>query len=328
MELLAEDLPTPQAGEGRVRILAADVGFSDVNVRRGRYPGAPKPPFTPGYAMVGVIDEVGPDVTAVAVGQVVGAVTFVGSYSEYIVLPARDLTPVPVEVDPAEAVVLLFNYVAAFQMLYRVAHVEWGQRILVHGAAGGIGSAFLELGRVAGLEAFGTASAGKHDLVRQLGATPIDYRTEDFVERIAALTDGGGVDATFDPMGLAHLRQSVRTVHHGGALVAYGYLEAANRGRSPVLDVGLQYLSMFRWSLPPRRLRTAFYDLRPTMRNHPAWYRADLATLFALLEERRLRPVIAARMPLEEVVSAHQRLERGDVKGRLVLIPNAQSAEP
>ena len=323
MELLAEDLPTPQAGEGRVRILAADVGFSDVNVRRGRYPGAPKPPFTPGYAMVGVIDEVGPDVTAVAVGQVVGAVTFVGSYSEYIVLPARDLTPVPVEVDPAEAVVLLFNYVAAYQMLHRMARVNAGERILVHGAGGGIGSAFLELGRIAGLVAFGTASAPKHDLVVSLGATPIDYRTEDFVARIGALTDGMGVDAVFDPMGLAHLQQSARTVRAGGAIVAYGYYEAANRGRNALVDVGLQYLWMFRWSMPPRRRRTAFYDTRPTMRKHPDWYRADLATLFGLLRERSLTPVIEARITLDEIVSAHRRLERGEVRGRLVLIPDA-----
>src|SRR5262245_49853418 len=168
MELVTEDVPTPGAGEARVRILAADIGFSDVNVRRGRYPGAPRPPFTPGYAIVGLVDEVGRDVSEVAVGQSVGAITLVGGYSQYIVLPVGDLTSVPVEVDPAQAVVLLFNYVAAYQMLHRVAHVQLDQRILVHGAAGRIGSAFLELGRVAGLSVFGTASAPKHDLVRHL----------------------------------------------------------------------------------------------------------------------------------------------------------------
>jgi NADPH:quinone reductase-like Zn-dependent oxidoreductase len=321
MELVTEDLPAPGPGEARVRILAADIGASDVNVRRGRYPGAPKPPFTPGYAMVGLVDEVGPDVSEVAVGQSVGAVTLVGGYSQYIIVPVRDLTSVPAEVDPAQAVVLLFNYVAAYQMLHRVAHVQANQRILVHGAAGGIGSAFLELGRGAGASVFGTASAPKHDLVRHLGATPIDYRSEDFVERIAMLTGGAGIDAAFDPMGLAHLKQSVRTVRRGGALVAYGYYEAANRGKSPVLDVGLQYLSMFRWSLPPRRIRTAFYDLRPTMRKHPDWFRTDLLRLLSMLQDRSLTPVIAARIPLEGIVSAHERLERGEVQGRLVLIP-------
>jgi integrase len=152
LQVVEDDLAAPGSGQALVKILAADVGFSDVNIRRGRYPRGPRPPFTPGYAMVGVVDQLGPGTAGLETGQRVAALTFYGSYSQYIVLPAQELFPVPEEVDPAEAVTVTFNYVAAYQMLHRVAHAERGWRILIHGAGGGLGTAFLELGHLAGLE--------------------------------------------------------------------------------------------------------------------------------------------------------------------------------
>ena len=230
MQLIEEELPVPGPGQVRIKVLAADVSFSDVNIRRGRYPGGPKPPFTPGYAMVGVVDQVGPDISAPEPGERVAALMFYGSYAQYICLPPRELVPAPSQVDVAEAVSLVMNYVAAYQMLHRIAHMTRGQAALVHGAAGGVGTAFLELAQIGGLESYGTASKAKHQLVTRLGATPIDYRTEDFVKRIAALTGGAGVDAVFDPIGAAHLKLSVRAVRNGGTVVAFGFYEAANRG--------------------------------------------------------------------------------------------------
>jgi NADPH:quinone reductase-like Zn-dependent oxidoreductase len=328
MHVEEDELPDPGAGQARVKILAADVSFSDVNMRRGRYPGAPKPPFTPGYAMVGMVDQLGSQtspeaqIPPPAVGQVVAALTFYGSYSQYLCLPIHDLVPVPAAVDPAEAVCMVLNYVAAYQMLQRVAHVARGGRILVHGAAGGVGTAFLELGHLAGLVMYGTASKPKHRLVTRLGATPIDYQSEDFVARIAALTGGAGVDAAFDPMGAAHLQQSARAVRIGGTVVGYGFYTAANRGHSIVLDVLLQYLRLLLWSLPPQRKHTAFYDIRPLQKKHPDWFRQDLTTLFDLLGEGKLHPVIAVRLPLDEVVHAHELVEHAEVEGKVVLIPN------
>ncbi|HEY4751878.1 MAG TPA: zinc-binding dehydrogenase, partial [Candidatus Limnocylindrales bacterium] len=162
----------------------------------------------------------------------------------------------------------------------------------------------------------------KHALISSLGATPIDYRSEDFVARVAELTGDAGVDAAFDPMGSAHLRQTARAMRRRGSLVAYGYYAAANRGRSAVRDVVAQYLDLARWRLPPRRLRVNFYDTRPTKRKHPDWYGDDLGELSNLLAAGRLHPVIAARIPLEGVADAHRRIERADVEGRLVLLPN------
>jgi NADPH:quinone reductase-like Zn-dependent oxidoreductase len=322
LQIVEDDLVAPPSGQALVKVLAADVGFSDVNIRRGRYPGGPRPPFTPGYAMVGVVDQLGPDTSGLVAGQRVAALTFYGSYSQYVVLPARELFPVPEEVDPAEAATVAFNYVAAYQMLHRVAHVERGGRILVHGAGGGLGTAFLELGRLEGLDMYGTASKAKHALVARLGATPIDYHTEDFVERVSALSGGVGVDAVFDPIGSAHLKLSARAVHKGGTIVAFGYYEAANRGAGALRDILSQYMRLLLWSLPPARKHVAFYDTRTMKRKHPDWYRDDLARLLALLAAGRLKPVIADRLPLEDVVVAHQRLEQAEVQGRLVLTPN------
>ena len=322
LEIVEDEVPAAGRGEARVRVLAADVGFSDVNIRRGRYPGGPRPPFTPGYAIVGVVDALGAATSGLEVGQSVGALTFVGGYSQSIVLPAAELVPMPVGLDPAEAVTLVFNYLAAYQMLHRSARVTSGQRILVHGGGGGLGTAFLELGRLAGLVMYSTASQAKHGLVSSFGATPIDYRSEDFVARVTELTGGAGVDAAFDPMGSAHLRLTARTMRRGGALVAYGYYAAAARGRNAVLDVLAQYLDLARWRLPPRRLRVSFYDTRPTKVKHPDWYQRDLGELSGLLATGRLHPVIADRIPLEGVVEAHRRIERADVEGRLVILPN------
>lgn len=322
LQIVDADLVPPGAGQARVKILAADVSSSDVNVRRGRYPGAPRPPFTPGYAIVGVIDQLGPDTAGLAVGQAVAALTFTGGYSQYLCLPVDTLVPVPAGVDAAEAVTLVLSYVAAHQMLHRVAQVAPGERILVHGAAGGVGTAFLELGSVAGLAIYATASQPKHQLVTRFGATPIDYRTEEFVARVAALTGGQGVDATFDPMGAAHLRRSARAVRHGGVVVGYGFYAAANRGSKIVLDILSQYLWLALWSLPPSHKHGAFYDIRARAKRHPEWFREDLATLLALLAAGRLRPVIAERLPLAEVVRAHQLVEQAGVQGKLVLLPN------
>lgn len=322
LHVVEDELPVPGHGQARVKILAADVSFTDVNLRRGRYPGAPKPPFIPGYAMVGVVDELGPDASGLAVGQPVAALTVYGSYSQYICLPVGKLVPMPAGLDPAEAVSLVLSYVAAYQMLHRVAHVASGERILVHGAAGGMGTAFLELGHLAGLEMYGTASRPKQDLVAFLGATPIDYKSEDFVARIAALTSGQGVDAAFDPIGAAHLRQTTRAVRSGGTVVGYGFYATANRGRNIVLDVLSQYMQVALGTLSPSRKHVAFYDIRPLAKKHPEWFQEDLRALLHLLAAGSLHPVIAARLPLDEVVRAHQLVERAEVQGKLVLIPN------
>jgi NADPH2:quinone reductase len=165
------NLPEPGAGEARVKVLAASATFTDTMVRKGVYYGFKEtPPVSPGYDMVGVVDKVGAGVTGLEVGQMVADLTVFGAYTEYILRPADALVPVPVGLDPAEAVSMVLSYVTAYQMLHRSANVQRGQKILIHGAGGAVGTALLELGRLLDLEMYGTASKSKHELVKSLGA--------------------------------------------------------------------------------------------------------------------------------------------------------------
>jgi NADPH:quinone reductase-like Zn-dependent oxidoreductase len=329
LQLQQVAVPEPKPGEARVRILAAGVAFSDIWLRKGLYPGGPKPPFTPGYDLYGQVEAVGPGIEAVREGQMVAALTVVGGYADAVVLPVERLVPVGAEFDPAEAVTLVQSYLTAYQVLHRIARAAPGERVLVHGAGGAVGQALLQLGRLAGLELYATASQPKHAVIRALGATPIDYRSDDFVARIRALT-GDGVDIVCDPIGGRHLGRSLQALRAGGRVIAYGFHAGAITRRSPGQTARI-LLDMVR--------RTRFDALRAgdanqgifafnvtTLRDQrPDWYQSDLTALFELLERGRIVPPVAGRLELAQVAEAHRRLERADVAGKLVLLPGSNA---
>src|SRR5262249_26157500 len=157
--VVEEECPEPKHGEVRVRVLAAGVSLPDVMMREGIHPETPNLPFTPGWDLVGVVDRLGDGVSGFQSRQIVAALPVNGASAEFVCLPQRELVPVPSGLDPAEAVSLILNYVTAYQMLHRSAKVRPGQRVLIHGAAGGVGSALLQLGRLAGLKMYGTCSS-------------------------------------------------------------------------------------------------------------------------------------------------------------------------
>ena len=317
-------LPEPTAGQVRVKVLATGVAFADVMMRRGTYVGAPKMPFTPGYDICGTVDKQGPGASKFPIGQCVVALTVYNGNAQYICLDEKSLVPVPSGVDPAEATSLVLNYISAYQMLHRVAQVEPGERILIHGAAGGVGTAFLQLGQLAGVQMYGTASRAKHLLLERYGAIPIDYKAEDFVKRISLLT-GDGVDVVFDPIGGVHLRQSFKTLRKGGRLVAYGVSSVVTQGgsRATFLAQSLAMVGLLRWwSLLPNGKHASLY----LVERHPEWLHEDLALLLALLAEGKIKPIIAERLPLEQIAYAHELLETSRVEGKIVLLPNEDGA--
>ncbi len=242
-----------------------------------------------------------------------------GGYTEFAYVPQNLLVPVPEGLDPAETVSVVLNYLTAHRMLHNSARVKKGKRILVHGAAGGVGTALLQLGKEAGLEMYGTASKGKHELVSSLGATPIDYRSEDFVERIRSLT-GDGVDAVFDPIGGKNLSWSYSTLRKGGRLVSYGFYGALKGGKIAALS-GLARLFLFK--LIPDGKKSLFYGDTPSPATKDnAWYRETLMVLLSLLAEGKIKPVIGERIPLIEAARAHELMEKAAVSGKIVLICN------
>jgi NADPH:quinone reductase-like Zn-dependent oxidoreductase len=319
LELIDEsDLPIPRPGEARVKIEAATASYTDTIIRRGLYPDVrDKPPFTPGYDLVGVVDALGDGVSDLRVGQRVAAMTVVGAYSEYLCVRADWLTPAPESLDPAEAVCLVLTYTTAYQMLHRVAKVQPGRQILVQAAGGAVGTALLELGKLAGLEMYGTASSRKHDWVAGWGATPIDYQTVDVVSRTRELS-GGGVDAAFDPLGRDSFWRSFQVLRRGGTLVAYGFHDAV-RGRESMVSFVWGYVQVPLWNLLPNGRSAIFYSITAMRRKCPVWFREDLTALFGLLAEGRIQPIIAARVPLAEAPKAHRLLDEESAQGKIVL---------
>ncbi|HVE84397.1 MAG TPA: medium chain dehydrogenase/reductase family protein [Myxococcales bacterium] len=310
-----QDLRQPGPGEVRVKVLCSGVGFTDVIMRRGSYPYAPKYPFTPGYEVVGEVDALGPGVAGWKAGERVAALTVHRGYAEYAYLDPLDLVRVPDGLDPGEVVCLILNYVTAYQMLHRSAQVQPGQAVVVTGAAGGVGSALLELGRLAGLgKMYGVASAPKHAAVEALGGIPIDYRSQDFVKAIRA-RQPSGVDSAYDAIGGSMLAGCHALVKRGGVLVSYGSTAGAN---SQMKALGTFARLGWYFILPDGR-RATFYGITMKYRKDRRPFQEDLPRLMALLGEKKLKPVIAARMPLQDAIKANEIVEQGQVTGKIVL---------
>jgi NADPH:quinone reductase-like Zn-dependent oxidoreductase len=311
------ELPQPGPEQARVKVLAAGVAFADVLMRRGLYPGVPPFPFAPGYDIVGDVDAVGGNVKEFRVGQRVAALTMTGGYSRHTLVPAAHLVPVPDALDPAEAVSLVLNYVTAHQMLHRVAQLRAGQKLLVHSAAGGVGTAALQLGRISALSMFGTASKPKHELVTALGAVPIDYRTENFADRIRQVAPEG-LDCVLDPIGGSQWWASYSCLRRDGSLVCFGAQAAVSKGKLAAA-LGFALLGLMR--VLPDGKKATWYNVKTLRDERPEWFREDLSKLFELLSTRQIQPVIAARFPLREAPRANEMLETSQASGKLVLLP-------
>ena len=312
LQIVEQDLKEPAAGEARIKILASSVSSDDVGHRYGNRPFAPKIPFVPGYAIVGIVDALGAGVTAVAEGDRVGALTVTGGYAEYIFLKSADLFRVPAALDAAQITPLIENYMTAYQMLHRTARVKAGDKILVIGASGGVGIALLQLGKLANLTIYGTASQSKHSVLGELGAHPIDYHNQDFVE-IVRRAEPGGLDYVFDGVGGDYATRALSLVRRGGKVIEYG----AASGNIALL-AGL--LKLVLASLTSRGKAFALFGLTGfyKMNNRP--YMEDLAILFTLVEEGKLKPIVMRCFPLLQAASANELQESGNVIGNLVLL--------
>ena len=258
-------------------------------------------------------------------------------------MPEVNAVEVPGELDPAEVVGLVLTYMTAYQLLHRMAKVKSGEAVLVHGAAGRVGTAVLELGAVAGLRLYGTCSARDRAAVERLGAVAIDYRTEDFVARVRELP-GKGVDVVLDGFGGAMSLRSFRALRPGGRLVVFGHYATLAQGRKSwrgwaewyATTAGVALLGL----LSPRRRVLAYriQKLRDRRQwlpvaggdralpvgggpRNPDWFRKDLRALLDLLRQGKIHPVVAERLPLSDARRAHELLERSAATGKLVLVP-------
>jgi len=308
------DLPVEPPGPGqlRVRVRAAGVGSTDVILLAGKYRYAPKIPMVPGYEIAGVVDAIGAGVAGFEVGQRVAALTVYGGFAELLIREAEHFLPIPDGVSDRDAAAVILNYVTAWQMIHRVARVKPGRTALVTGAAGGVGSAALQLLKLAGVKAYGAASAPKHATLRSLGAIPIDYRTGS-IDRLTRALEPMGVDYAFDAVGGANIGPCIGALRRGGTLVGFGFM-----GASGALSQVAMFANIFLGSRLRGRIGK-FYGITMLYNKDPGPLREDLPKIFALLAEKKIDPLVNCTFPLLDAKKAIELLVKGSVEGKIVL---------
>ena len=302
----------PAAKEVQLSVEYSVVSGSDVNMRRGTYPLQKKAPLTPGYSVLGTVRRNGKGCSQFAAGDRVVCLSKYDGQAELINLPERFLIPVPAGVDRKAAVALVLDWVTAYELLHRAAHVKAGQKIFVHGLSGAVGVALLRLARLEGAQVFGTAALGKHEVLQEMGATAFDYKTKHWRDAMRTL---GGVDAVFDALGYSSFDESYSILRKGGILVGYGMNLPAftNAPRRPALPVILKLFArnLLFWS----RKRTTFFGLNRASKH----YRADLELLLRWLAEGRISVPIKATFPLDQIQQAHRTYASAVGVGSIIL---------
>jgi len=316
--------PEPGPGEVRIRTRAAGVNFADVLARMGLYPDAPPPPCVVGYEVSGVVDAVGPNTEGVSVGDRVLALTRFGGYADTVIIPYRQAIPMPQGKDFVEAAAIPVNYLTSFLILDRLASVRPGDRVLIHGVAGGVGLAALQLARAMGAETFGTASLSKHGRLKEFGLDhAIDYHERDFEEDVRNLTQGRGVDVVLDPIGGDNLRRSYRSLAPMGRLFMLGVSATSGTGKRRSLLASAKAVA-----------QTPFFHPIKLMNDNKGAFGINLGHLWGEAEKMRammdeiverwgrgdLQPHIDSTWKLEEVGKAHDRLQERKNFGKTVLL--------
>lgn len=320
--------PEPGPGQVRVRVDASGVNFADLMARMGLYPDAPPLPTVVGYEVAGAIDAVGEGVPAARVGEPVVAMTRFGGYATQVVVDAVQAIARPPGLDAATAAAIPVVTLTAWMMLEVMGRVRAGDRVLVHSAGGGVGLAALDLLRWRGAMAIGTASAGKHALLRELGYDElIDYRVEDFE---AALSGGPGLDLILDPVGGASWAKGLRLLRPGGRLVCFGFSANAT-GQQRSLPALLRNVLSVPWlKVNPISLMNENKGVMGVNMGH-MWSEADrvagwMRDLLSLWEEGVLRPRVHAAVPFDDPARAHRILhERANI-GKVVLVTESGQA--
>lgn len=315
LQLVDLELADPGPEQIRIKNVAAGVSFGEILMRTVDIPGLAKVPFAPGSDAVGVVEKVGSKVTHIKPGDRVAVllVPELGGYSRHVNVDAWKVVPVPDGVDSVDAAAVIVNYLTAYQMIHYTAKIESGETVLVHNGGGGVGTALLELLKLAGVKVVATGSARKQAVIEQLGAAFIDYTKEDFVERLL-LIHPGGVDAVFDPIGSATLKGSYKVLKKGGRLLNFGFSGDFSKGFLRLLPLFIKIAVM---NLIPDGKKLLSYQL---MDDTEGRYVEDLRYLFSLLVKGDIKPVVSHTIPLEEVGRAHTVIEERENVGKVVLL--------
>jgi NADPH2:quinone reductase len=311
--LRVDEVPDPKVGPGQVliEVRASGVNFPDVLLSRGLYQFKPAPPFSPGGECAGVVREVGAGVTGVAAGDRVAVTVVSGTFAELLCVPEASVVKLPDEVGFEVGAATLLTYATTYHALVDRAAIQSGESLLVLGAAGGVGVAACELGALLGARVIAAASTDdKLAFCREHGAAEtINYATGDLKERLKALTSGNGVNVVYDPVGGPLAEVALRGTAWQGRYLVVGFAsgEIPKIPLNLVLLKGCQIVGVFWGSFAMR---------------DPARNRAHANQIFRWVAEGKLRPAVDAALPFERATEALERLEKRQVKGKIVLVPS------
>jgi NADPH:quinone reductase-like Zn-dependent oxidoreductase len=321
--------PSPGAGEVRIAVAAAGINFADLLARTGMYPDAPKPPSVVGYEVAGTVESVGEGVTDLALGDRVLAGTRFDGYAELVVAKAVDVIPLPEGLSFEQGAAIPVNYATAYAGLVIMGGLREGDRVLIHAAAGGVGTAATQIARNIGAEVFGTASASKHEAIRAQGVDhPIDYRNTDFEAAVNELTAAEGIDVALDAIGPSSFRKDYRLLRPGGRLICFGMSEVqTGTGRNlPGVMKGLA--SMTTATMPWWKSVGILNENKGVFGlNMLSWWKAEGTINRAIyplrddLEAGRLVPVVSQAFPFEQAAAAHRFIHERRNVGKVVLVP-------
>lgn len=314
LRLLDLEEPRPGPGQLLVRVLGAAANFPDVLLARGLYQDKPELPFTPGVELCGEVLALGEDVSGFSPGdRVIGMAALPhGGFAERALLPAALALPAPAALDDAEAASFLIGYQTGWFGLHRRALLQPGETLLVHAAAGGVGSAAVQLGKAAGATVVGVVGGpDKAVVAKELGAdVVVDRRSEDFVAVVKELTGGRGADVVYDPVGGETYQRSTRCIAFEGRIVVVGF------AGGEIQSAALNHALVKNYSI--LGLHWGLYRSKD-----PALVRACHAELTELAAAGLARPLVSERLALGDVADGLQRLADGATVGRVAYVPDA-----
>ena len=319
--------PQPKPGEVLIRVKAVGVNFADLLQRMGLYPGAPKPPFVPGLELAGVVERVVEGTKErederLKPGDAVTAITHFNAYAEWAVAPAEEVYRLPAGMTFEDGAAIPVNYLTAYHSMFTMGNLQPGDRILIHGAAGGVGIAAVQLARARGLVTLGTAGPAKQDYLRKIGVDhPIDYQRTDFVEVVRKYAPDG-IEMVMDPIGGKSLTRGQQCLGPTGRLVVYGLSDAAGSAGKRSIVRGLMALAQtprfHPLKLMSRNLAVIGVSMGQ-MQSRGALLRSELDAVFRMYGEGKIKPVIAKMFLLDQAAAAHQYIHDRKNIGKVIL---------
>lgn len=309
-------IPAVKAEQILVRVEFAGVAFADVMMRHGKYPKMPKLPFTPGYDIFGIVEKTGANVSGIKAGDKVIALTQFGGYAEKAVVHYKRAIKVADDIEGSEAAALVLNYISAYQMLNKYKPLAPGNKILVHSAAGGVGTALVQIASSMGLKVYGTCSPNKQEVVKKCGGIPINYKEKNFVKVLKEI-EPAGVDMVFDPIGGKNWLESGKVLNKAGMLIGFGLFSMFNKDKviGSMLDAFKIIFRLVLKSLLGGN-KFKFYNIQPD--NFPEIQNA-LEKILDLYTSKSIKPVIYKIYSMDDVSSAHFDLANSKSYGKIIL---------